>query len=301
MSNAKLGLLIFWPTFWTGFPIKLIFCLLLLAAHVPPWESSGLFMLLVVSIPVDIWALGLCARTVFFDRLKVDPQPGLGIRLWVRWAVFSAVVLPLIMTVVASVADVTRAASNSIIESIKESVYPTFPVAEQISLELVMWGSVSTVVLLALVYGWLFGLGWLTQAFVKSASPLSGNIEERTHFWDRLRIPADQPLLLMAFTGVGVVLVFIFWGILPASTPHPHPEYEFISPPVEAVRVDPLKVIKQAEQVVMKAEMVVEKLEQEKTEGNPQDISGGKEIQKEKKTQQPGTTDSGASQEQAKK
>jgi hypothetical protein len=285
MSNAKLGLLVFWPTFWTGFPIKLVFCLLMLAAHIPPWENSGLFMLLLVSIPVDIWALGLCARTVFVDRLKVDPQPGLGIRLWVRWAVFSAVVLPLIITVVAGVADMTRSVSNSIIESIKESVYPTLPVAEQISLELVMWGSVSTVVLLALVYGWMFGLGYLTQAFVKSANPLSGNIEERTHFWDRLRIPADQPLLLMTFTGVGVVLVFIFWGILPVSTPHPHAEYEFINPPVEIVKVDPLKVIKEAEQVVMKAEMVVEKLEQEKTEEEPQDTSGTNEIQKEKKQQ----------------
>jgi hypothetical protein len=300
MSNAKLGLLVFWPTFWTGFPIKLVFCLLMLAAHVPPWEGSGLFMLLLVSIPVDIWALGLCARTVFVDRLKVDPQAGLGVRLWVRWAVFSAVVLPLIMTVVASVADVTRTVSNNIIESIKESVYPTLPVAEQISLELVMWGSVSTVVLLVLVYGWLFGLGWLTQGFVKSASPLGGNIEERTHFWDRLRIPADQPLLLMTFTGVGVVLVFIFWGILPASTPHPHPDYEFISPQVEIVKVDPLKVIKQTEQVVMKAEMVVEKLEQEKTETETEDTSGSKEIQKEKKPQ-PGATKSGESQVQTKK
>ncbi len=94
MSNTKLGLLIFWPTFWTGFPIKMVIALLLLAAHMHPWEGSGLFILLLVSIPIDIWALGICARTVLIDRLKVDPQPGIGPNLWIRWAIFSALVIP---------------------------------------------------------------------------------------------------------------------------------------------------------------------------------------------------------------
>ncbi len=40
MSNTKLGLLVFWPTFWTGFPIKMVVALLLLAAHMHPWEGS---------------------------------------------------------------------------------------------------------------------------------------------------------------------------------------------------------------------------------------------------------------------
>ena len=34
MSNIKLGLLVSWPTFWTGFPIKMVFFLLLLAAFI---------------------------------------------------------------------------------------------------------------------------------------------------------------------------------------------------------------------------------------------------------------------------
>ena len=43
MSNAKLGLLVFWPTFWTGFPIKMGICLLLLAGHPPHvGEDHGL-------------------------------------------------------------------------------------------------------------------------------------------------------------------------------------------------------------------------------------------------------------------
>ena len=281
MSNAKLGLLTFWPTFWTGFPIKLAFCLLLLAGHVHPWEGSGLFMLMLVSIPVDIWALGLCARTVFIDRLKVDPQPGLGLQLWIRWAIFSAIALPLIKVVVSSVASGAKSLVNTMIEGVKESVYPTLPVAEQITLELVLWGSVATVVLLILLYGWFFGLGWLTQAFVRTARPLGENVEERTHFWDKLRIPADQPLLIVAFTGVGVILTFLFWGLLPASTPHPHSEYEFINPPKKTVIIEPSKVLEEAEQVVLKAELVVEKLEKEKTEGeenNAPDQAGVKKV-----------------------
>jgi len=281
MSNAKLGLLTFWPTFWTGFPIKLAFCLLLLAGHVHPWEGSGLFMLMLVSIPVDIWAIGLCARTVFIDRLKVDPQPGLGLQLWIRWAIFSAIALPLIKVVVSSVASGAKSLVNTMIEGVKESVYPTLPVAEQITLELVLWGSVATVVLLILLYGWFFGLGWLTQAFVRTARPLGENVEERTHFWDKLRIPADQPLLIVAFTGVGVILTFLFWGLLPASTPHPHSEYEFINPPKKIVIIEPSKVLEEAEQVVLKAELVVEKLEKEKAEGeenNAPDKAGVKKM-----------------------
>ncbi|MDR4495441.1 MAG: hypothetical protein AB7P17_10120 [Nitrospirales bacterium] len=274
MSNAKLGLLTFWPTFWTGFPIKMAFALLLLAGHVHPWEGSGLFMLLLVSIPVDIWALGLCARTVFIDRLKVDPQPGLGLKLWIRWAAFSAVALPGIKIVVSAVADGVKSAVHSTVESFKESLYPTLPVAEQITLELVLWGSVASVVLLVLVYAWLYGLGWLTQPFVRAATPVDENVEERTHFWDKLRIPSDQPLLLTAFTGVGVVLVFVFWGLLPVSTPHPHAEYEFINPPKEIVRVDPSKVLAETEQVVLQAELTVEKLEKEKAEGGAEEASG---------------------------
>ncbi len=231
-------------------------------------------MLLLVSISVDIWALGLCARTVFIDRLKVDPQPGLGMKLWVRWAVFSAVALPVIKIVVSAVAEGTQSVVHGMIESVKESVYPTLPVAEQITLELVLWGSVATVVLLVLLYAWFYGLGWLTQPLVRAASPVGENVEKRTQFWDRLRIPSDQPLLLTAFTGTGVVLVFVFWGLIPVSTPHPHEEYVFINPPKKVVRVDPGKVLEETEQVVLQAELTVEKLEKEKAEGGAEEASG---------------------------
>jgi hypothetical protein len=110
----------------------------------------------------------------------------------------------------------------------------------------------------------LYGLGWLAQPFVKNAKPLNGTKYDQVNFWDSLRIPADQPLLLTAFTGVGVVLIFIFWGIMPATTPHPHEEYEYTFEKKEVAIVEPKKVLKEAEQVLAKAELVVKKLQDEK-------------------------------------
>lgn len=266
MSNTKLGLLVLWPAFWTGFPIKMVVALLLLAAHIHPWEGTGLFVLLLVSIPVDIWALSLCARTVFIDRLKVDPQPGLGPNLWLRWAIFSAVALPVIKIVVSAVTETAKSVVTSIIESLKEYIYPTLPVAEQISLELVMWGSVATVALIVCILGWLYGLGWLAQPFVRNGKQLNGTRDDQVNFWDGLRIPADQPLLLTVFTGAGVVLVFIFWGLMPATTPHPHAEYEYTFETKKVVIIEPKKVLKETENILAKAELVVKRLQEEKSE-----------------------------------
>jgi len=243
----------------------MVFCLLLLAAHMHPWEGEGFFLLLLVSIPIDIWALGLCARTVFIDRLKVDPEPGIGLKLWIRWAVFSAIALPLIKIVVSGVTGVAKSVTSDIVHSFKESIYPTLGVAEQISVELVMWGTVSTVVLILCILGWLYGLGWLAQPFVRNAKALGGTEEERANFWDGLRIPADQSLFLTALTGTGVVLVFVFWTLLPSTTPHPHEEYEFISKGPKEEKVEPKKVLKEAEKVLAKAELVIKKLEEEKS------------------------------------
>lgn len=240
-----------------------------------PWEGAGFFLLLLVSIPVDIWALGLCARTVFIDRLKVDSQPGIGVGLWMRWAVFSAIALPVIKIIVSEVTGVAKSTTSSIVHSFKEGLYPGLGVAEQITLELVMWGSVSTLVLILCILGWLYGLGWLTQSFVREAKSLDGTEEDRANFWDGLRIPADQPLLLTAFTGAGVVLVFVFWTLLPSTTPHPHEEYQFISKGPKEEKVEPKKVLKEAEKVLAKAELVVKKLEEEKG-GESKDLKGEK-------------------------
>ena len=61
-----------------------------------------------------------------------------------------------------------------------------------------------------------------------------------------------------------MVLVFLFWGLIPATTPHPHEEYEPTTVKKEERPVKPIEVIKKAEQVLAQATVVVEKLEKEK-------------------------------------
>ena len=262
MSNAKLGLLVLWPTFWTGFPLKMVVALLMLAAGVHPWEGVGLEALLVLSIPIDVWALGLCSRTVFLERLSVDPPKGTGLRLWGLWAVFSVVYLPLLFMILGGVKSLAQSAVHATLHFVESNVI-VIPIAEKISLELVMWGLPATIVLIILVYGWLFGLGALAQRFVRASTPVEGAFQDIVSKWDLLRIPRDQPLLLTAFTGTGVVLIMVFWGLIPVSTPHPHEEYEFVEVQKVEKKIVPKKVIKSAEQVLARAEATLKELEKE--------------------------------------
>ncbi len=253
MPNAKLGLLVFWPTFWTGFPIKLFIVVLLLAAQVHPWEGSGLYALLLLSIPIDIWALNLCARTVLLERLRVDHPQGMGLQLWAPWAAFSVIWLPLAWVVVSGVKAVATWATDATLHFVEGLLF-TIPIAERISLELVMIGAPVTVVLLAVLYGWMFGLGFLAQRVVRASSPVDGEFQDIVHKWDLLRIPKDQPLLLTVCTGTAVVLIALFWALLPVSTPHPHEEYEFVHVNKAEQRIVPRDVITNTEQILSRAE-----------------------------------------------
>jgi len=267
MSNVKLGLLVFWPTFWTGFPIKMVIVFLLLTAHIHPWEGTGLAALLLLSIPIDIWALGLCARTVLLERLSVEPSKGMGLRLWAQWAVFSVVYLPMLVFVMGGTKALAISATEATVHFVEES-FMVIPVAEKITLELLMWTTPTTIVLIALLAGWMFGLGTLTQRVVRASTPVSGSFQDIVYKWDALRIPKDQPLLLTAFTGVGVVLVVLFWGLLPVSTPHPHEDYEFIDVKKVERKIVPKDVIKIAEKVLARAEATIKELEKENPGGN---------------------------------
>ncbi|MFB3145815.1 MAG: hypothetical protein ACE1ZO_01700, partial [Nitrospirales bacterium] len=262
MSNVKLGLLVFWPTFWTGFPIKMVIAFLLLTAHIHPWEGTGLAALLLLSIPIDIWALGLCARTVLLERLSVAPSKGMGLRLWAQWAVFSVVYLPMLDFVVGGTKALATSATEATVHFVEES-FMVIPVAEKITLELLMWTTPTTIVLIALLAGWMFGLGTLTQRVVRASTPVSGSFQDMVYKWDALRIPKDQPLFLTAFTGVGVVLVVLFWGLLPVSTPHPHEDYEFIDVKKVERKIVPKDVIKSAEKVLARAEATIKELEKD--------------------------------------
>ncbi|MCH7614855.1 MAG: hypothetical protein IH978_03820 [Nitrospinae bacterium] len=267
MSNVKLGLLVFWPTFWTGFPIKMVIAFLLLTAHIHPWEGTGLAALLLLSIPIDIWALGLCARTVLLERLSVAPSKGMGLRLWAQWAVFSVVYLPMLDFVVGGTKALATSATEATIHFVEES-FMVIPVAEKITLELLMWTTPTTIVLIALLAGWMFGLGTLTQRVVRASTPVSGSFQDMVYKWDALRIPKDQPLFLTAFTGVGVVLVVLFWGLLPVSTPHPHEDYEFIDVKKVERKIVPKDVIKSAEKVLARAEATIKELEKKNPGGD---------------------------------
>ncbi len=266
MSNAKLGLLVVWPTFWTGFPLKLVIALLLLTAGVHPWEGTGLLALLLLSTPIDAWALGLCSRTVFLERLSVDPPKGSGFRLWGQWMIFSVVYLPLLFVIMGGAKSLAQSAVEATLHFVEENIM-VIPIAEKISLELVMWGLPVTIVLIALVYGWLVGLGALAQRVVRASTPVEGAFQDIVSKWDLLRIPRDQPLLLTAFTGSGVVLIFLFWGLLPVSTPHPHEEYEFVDVQKVEETVVPKKVIQSAEQVLARAEATLKELEKDNPAG----------------------------------
>src|SRR5215212_2223671 len=128
LSPMKLGLTVLWSTFWTGFPIKLAFALVFLAFGMLHFEAriglgflmilaspvtvfaaptimmafdshfgegAGLALLFLVSIPIDIWAFGVVARTMFLDRLKLEPPDGIGLSLWWKSALIGALYLPI--------------------------------------------------------------------------------------------------------------------------------------------------------------------------------------------------------------
>src|SRR5438552_17224370 len=82
ISSIKLAWAVSWSAFWTGFPFKLIVALLLLAGQVHAWEGAGLVTLLVVSVPIDIWAVRLTAGTVFLERLGTEGEGAVGAGLW---------------------------------------------------------------------------------------------------------------------------------------------------------------------------------------------------------------------------
>ena len=96
------------------------------------------------------------------------------------------------------------------------------PVPERISIELTLWGTVATgVLLLLLVIGFSL-VGRAIRGTVKSARHAAENYEGLITRWDLMRVPGDQGLMLTALSGVAVVMSLLFWSSLPVFTPHPH-------------------------------------------------------------------------------
>ncbi|MFM8551213.1 MAG: hypothetical protein ACKOCD_02705 [Nitrospiraceae bacterium] len=260
MPPVKLGLAVSWAALWTGIPVKIVIVLLLLAAGLHPWEPTGLAFLLLLSMPIDIWAVGLCARTVFLDRLRMKPPEGLGIALWWKGMLLNLLYFPLAYFIESQTKAVARAVTGHIMEI---EFVKAWGVAERISIELTLWGSVATAMLVLLVLGWLFLFGTIVARHAASAQPSDASYQALIRQWDLMRVPADQPLLLTAFTASGVLLVLLLWGFMPATTPHPHEQYK-----KEAVKapppIKPTEVLLKSEKLLMQAEGAVQALEEQR-------------------------------------
>jgi hypothetical protein len=306
MSSFKLGLSILWPACWTALPIKMAFALLFMAMgsiHLETTlgvtflmllispvsvfaffvislgmdfhfaEGTGLPLLFLLSIPIDMWALGLVARTVFLERLRQEPPDSIGVSLWCRFAVVGAVYLPLLWLVEGWVTDLVRSVIKSILDM---EALAHLPVAERIGLEFTAWSSVSLVVLLALTFIGLSILGKLVQGRAASAQPARDTYQALISRWDMMRVPADQSLMLTAFTAAGAVLSILFWAALPISTPHPH---ECCKPPdvKAAVHFDAQKSLAKGEKTFKDAELKIAALEQKAAEEDKDKPKGGKD------------------------
>lgn len=262
MSSVKLGLAVAWPAFWTAVPLKIVFVLLLLAAGLHPWEDVGLAFLLLLSIPVDIWALGVSARTVFLERLRLQPPDSIGLTLWWQVTLLDVLYLPLGYFI----ESYTKAGAKAVAERIMEiALLKDLGVAERISIDLVLWGSVAVVVLLLLALGWLFLFGWIVHRQASSARASDESYQALVRKWDLMRVPADQPLLLTVFMASGVVLVALFWAFMPVTTPHPHELYEK-APVKVAPPVKPAEALQKTEKLIAQAEVTVQALEEKAQE-----------------------------------
>jgi hypothetical protein len=252
MSPTKLGFGILWPACWTGLPIKLALAVLFLAFGIvdfetrialaflmllaspvtvfalptitmglgsPIGEGAGIAMLFLLAIPIDIWALGLAGRTFLLERCRREPPAGLGLTLWWKCALVGAVFLPILWVAERATTDIAISAAHSIFE---DGFLEGTPIAERISIELTLWGTVATVALACLFVIGLSLVGRMLRGTIQAAPHASENYEGLITRWDLMRVPADPGLMLTALSGVAVALSILFWSTLPVLTPHPH-------------------------------------------------------------------------------
>lgn len=305
LSPTKIGLGVLWPAFWTGLPIKLAFVLvffamdlmhfenrlglgflMLLASPVTVFavpiitmgleshigEGVGIAFLFLLSIPIDIWALGLVGRTYFLEKFRKEPPEGLGVTLWWKSAVVGAVFLPLVWFIVGTVTSTAISMAHSLMEL---EFLKGVPVAERISLELSLWGSVSTGVLIVLLLIGVSLVGRIIRSAAEAARPVSDNYQNVVKRWDLMRVPADQSLMLTSLTLGGVVLSMLFWAALPVTTPHPHECCK--KPDVKAEPLfKPLETLNKDEKMIAQLEVQIDALEKQKAEAEKDKGKGKK-------------------------
>jgi hypothetical protein len=305
MSTMKLALHVLWSACWTGLPAKLGLALLMMAmgsmhlehmmgvaflfllttpvsvlavpalqglADLHLGEGAGLAILFLLCIPIDMWAVGLAARTVFIERLKVEPQGSFGVRLWGLLVLTGGFYVTILWLVEGLVTGIGKDIAHWFLEL---EMLKGLPVAERIGVELMIWGSISTISLVILLAIGLTIAGAIIQREAAKAVPLSESYQHLVTRWDLMRIPADQTLMLTSVTAAGVLLIFVFWGAMPVTTPHPHQDYK--KPDVKAApHIKPAdritkeeKVLAQVESQVVALEARQAELEAEKQKGKP--------------------------------
>lgn len=262
MSPLKTGLAVAWYSFWTGAPIKLGLALLFMAMGLHPWEMPGLGFLLLLSIPIDIWAIGIVTKTLFLEKFRVNPPDGLAVNLWWQITLVNAIALPGISYLGGAAKDIAKSVAGSIMET---DLMKSLPVAERIGIELTLWGSVATVVLLVLIMIWLTLIGRVVLRQVARATPANETYQGLITRWDLMRVPADQTLALTAITAGGVLLTFAFWGFIPVTTPHPHQDYKMPETKVEHP-IKPLESIPKSDKILAQLDAQIAALEARQAE-----------------------------------
>jgi len=305
MSPTKIGLGVLWPTFWTGLPIKMAFVLVFLAMGMMHFEGriglaflmllaspvtvfalpiismgleshigegAGIALLFLVSIPIDIWAMGVVSRTFFLEKLRKEPPDGLGLTLWWKSALVGAIFLPILWFIVGTVTSTAIEMVHSLMEI---EMFKGVPVAERISIELTIWGSVASAVLIILLLIGVSLVGRIIRSTASASASVSDSYQGVVTRWDLMRVPADQGLMLTALTGTGVVLSLLFWAALPVSTPHPH---ECCKPPDVKARgpLNPLDALNKNEKMIAQISAQVEALEKQKAEESAKEKGKGK-------------------------
>jgi len=296
---------VLWSAFWTGLPIKLAFVLvffamdlmhfenrlglgflMLLASPVTVFavpiitmgleshigEGAGIALLFLLSIPIDIWALGLVGRTYFLEKFRKEPPEGLGVTLWWKSAVVGAVFLPLVWFIVGTVTSTAISMAHSLMEL---ELLKGVPVAERIAVELSLWGSVSTVVLIVLLLIGVSLVGRIIRSTAATARPISDSYQNIVKRWDLMRVPADQGLVLTSITLGGVVLAVLFWAALPVTTPHPHECCKKPDAKAEPL-FKPVETLNKDEKMIAQLAMQIDALEKQKAEAEKDKGKGKK-------------------------
>lgn len=298
MSPTKVGFGVLWPACWTGLPIKLAFAvlifalgmmqlegrlaiafLMLLASPVTVFamptiilglgshfgEGMGLPLLFLLSIPIDIWAFDVVGRTFFLERFRKEPPKRLGFTLWWKSAVAGALFLPIMWFIVSSVTETAVSVTHSLadVESLNRLFDTGLPVAERIGLEVTLWGTMATAVLLVLLTIGVSTIGRIVRDIAAAAPPAPGDYQAVITRWDRMRVPGDQGLFLTAVTGTGLLMCLLFWAVLPMTTPHPHECCKKPDVKVEGP-FKPIETLHRNEQQVGALALQVEALEQQK-------------------------------------